>query len=111
MEYVIEVYENAAGKIPFNNWLDDLDVQLRQKIRMKIQRLGLGNFGHCEPVGQNLFELKIDLGPGFRVYFSKIAEKTLLVLWAGTKRHQQRDIEKAKEYLKDFKQGQRHGKK
>lgn len=74
-------------------------------------RLSLGNFGNCETAGQNLSEIKIDSGPGYRVYFSLIAKDTILILYAGTKSNQQRDIEKAKEYLTEFKEGKKYGKK
>jgi len=103
MTYKIIVYQNKNYKLPFNDWLEDLDTQTRQKIRMKLERLSLGNFNNCKSIMSGLFELKIDFGPGYRIYFSLLDSTAILILFAGTKRAQQRDIEKAKKFLKDFK--------
>lgn len=62
----------------------------------------MGNFGQCEPVGEGVFELKIDFGPGYRVYFGKIGSKCILLLCAGDKGSQKNDIQKAKVYFKDY---------
>ncbi len=113
MKYVIEVYETQAGKLPFHEWLTDLaDTQARQIMRARLQRVELGNLGNTEPVGAGVSELKITFGPGYRVYFSKIGKTILLLLCAGTKRTQSKDIEKAKKYLDDYKmRGPTHAKK
>ena len=103
MNYEIIVYQNKNHKLPFYDWLEGLDINNRQKIRMKIERLRLGNFSNCKSIGSGIFELKIDFGPGYRVYFSKLGSSKILILFGGIKRIQQRDIEKSKEYLKDFK--------
>lgn len=103
MNYQIIVYETQNSKLPFNDWIDGLDIQARQRIRMKLERLGLGNFSNCKSIGIGISELKIDFGPGYRIYYSLIDSETILVLFAGIKRAQQRDIEKAKKFLKDFK--------
>lgn len=63
----------------------------------------MGNFGDCEPVGDGISELKINFGPGYRVYFGKIGKTCVLLLVGGSKRSQQGDIEKAKEYFEDYK--------
>ena len=62
----------------------------------------MGNFGQCEPVGEGVFELKIDFGPGYRVYFGKIGAKCILLLCGGDKSSQKNDIQKAKTYFKDY---------
>lgn len=62
----------------------------------------MGNFGQCEPVGEGVFELKIDYGPGFRVYFGIIGAKCVLLLYGGDKSTQRSDIVKAKTYFKDY---------
>ena len=103
MNYKIIVYQNKNYKLPFKKWLENLDTYTRQKIHMKLERLSLGNFNNCKSVVGGLFELKIDFGPGYRIYFSLIGSTAILILFAGTKRTQQRDIEKAKKFLKDFK--------
>src|SRR3972149_6847945 len=103
VEYSIKTYKTATGKRPFRKWLDDLsDHQARAAIDLRIDRMKMGNFGKCEPLKGNLYELKIDIGPGYRVYFSKIGLQIILLLCAGSKKTQQKDIDKAREYLDDY---------
>ena len=113
MVYEIEIYETANGKCPYLDWLDGLkDVQGRAIVRVRVDRLKLGNFGDCEPVGEGVRELKIHFGPGYRVYFGQIGKKCVLLLSGGSKGAQAKDIVKAKEYFDDFKRSEEnHGKK
>ena len=67
-----------------------------------MDRLKLGNFGDCNSVGEGIRELKLDFGPGYRVYFGQIAKKCVLLLVGGSKRTQAKDIAKAKDYFDDF---------
>lgn len=103
MGYKIIIYQSQNSKLPFQDWVEGLDTQTRQRIRMKLERLSLGNFNNCKSIVSGLFELKIDFGPGYRIYFNLLDSTEILILFAGTKRTQQRDIEKAKKLLKDFK--------
>ena len=82
----------------YSSWFERLrDRQARARILARIRRLSLGNPGDVEPVGEGVSELKIDYGPGYRVYF-KHRGKTLVVLLAGgDKKTQKRDIKKAQE--------------
>lgn len=108
----IEIYETKDGKIPFESWLTEMtDLLARQKIRVRLHRLSLGNAGDCESVGDKVHELRIDYGPGYRVYFAKVDQRKILILWAGTKRFQQRDIDRAKSYLIDYVERGKHGEK
>lgn len=101
--YEIEIYETVSGKLPFSEWLEHLgDIQARAKIRIRIERLKLGNLGKCESVGGGVFELKIDFGPGYRVYFAHVGKKIVLLLCGGSKRTQKKDIEFAKVFFEDF---------
>ena len=103
MQIEIEVYETRQGKLPFNEWLINLaDIQARQKIRTRLGRLNLGNFGNFEPIGDGVYELKIDSGPGYRVYFAHIKKATILLLCGGSKKTQKKDIIRAKDYHLDF---------
>lgn len=61
-----------------------------------------GNFGICEPVGEGVFELKFDFGPGYRVYFGHDSRKIIMLLCGGYKKGQQKDIDKAKKYWQDY---------
>ncbi len=104
MEYTLKVYETHNGAQPLMNWLRNLrDQKSRTAIRMRLDRMKLGNFGHCEPVGEGVSEMKIDLGPGYRVYFGMIGRKIVLLLCGGDKKSQDKDIRMALDFFRDHK--------
>lgn len=104
MRYQLEVYEAANGKRPFTEWLNGLkDRSGRIAIRMRLERLELGNFGKCRSLAEGVHELKIDLAGGYRVYFGMRGKICILLLCGGNKRTQESDIKKAKEYFADYK--------
>ena len=70
-------------------------------------RLEQGNFSNVKPVGEGVLENKIDFGPGYRVYFGRDGDTLIILLCGGTKKRQQRDIERAIAYWRDYKQGKR----
>ncbi len=103
---MIEVrhYVTRAGKDVFDDWLTRLaDSRARAKIAIRIDRLAAGNFGDCKPLRLGLCELRIDWGPGYRVYYAMIGRDCVLLLCGGDKRKQASDIIRAIEYLKDYK--------
>ena len=101
----IRHYVSRAGKDVFDDWLTRLaDVRAQAKIASRINRLAAGNFGDCKPLGQGLYELRIDWGPGYRVYYATIGRGRVLLLSGGDKRKQSSDIERALGYLKDYKE-------
>jgi putative addiction module killer protein len=103
-EHRLLYYQSASRERPFVEWLAELrDVHARARIQTRLSRLALGNFGDCEPAGEGVLELRIDWGPGYRVYFSRIGEAILLLLCGGDKTTQQKDINRAKAYFKDYK--------
>jgi putative addiction module killer protein len=107
MEIVIEVrhYVNRAGKDVFDHWLTQLaDARAQAKIAARINRLAAGNFGDCKPLRQGVSELRIDWGPGYRVYYAMIGRESVLLLCGGDKRKQSADIERALDYLNDYKE-------
>ena len=75
------------------------------RIRARLDRLELGNFGIVKPVGDGVSELKIDHGPGYRIYFAMSGKTVVLLLNGGDKSTQQKDIETAKAYWKQQKEG------
>ena|ERR1035441_4794977 len=90
----------------FANWLRKLrDEQARARIQIRIRRLSLGNFGDVKPVGEGVGELRIDYGPGYRVYFHQIGNLLILLLVGGTKKTQDADIVKAKQLAKEAQNG------
>ena len=100
----VRIYETRAGKRPFEAWLRRLrDSRARQRVRARIGRLRLGAFGDTRPVGEGVSELRIDYGPGYRVYFGRDGDEVVILLLGGDKRKQDADIETAKEYWADYK--------
>ena len=101
----IRHYVNRAGKDVFDDWLTQLaDARAQAKIATRINRLAAGNFGDCKSLRQGLFELRIDWGPGYRVYYAMIGPACVLLLCGGDKRKQSADIARALEYLNDYKE-------
>ena len=89
-------YIDANGKSPFAQWFDALDAVAAAKVRVYTTRVELGNYSNVEPIGEGLSEIKIDFGPGYRVYFRKEKEKLLLLLGGSSKKGQQKAIDAAK---------------
>ena len=104
MIYELNIYKPHDSKAPFEKRFSSLkDKKTKQIIQARIDRAVLGNLGDIKALGEDVFEFRIDFGPGFRVYFSIQGQKILLLLVGGDKRTQSKDIEKAKTYLKDWK--------
>lgn len=101
----VETYITTAGREPFIEWLEPLrDKESRARVRARLERIKLGIFGDCAPVGEGIFELRFFFGSGLRVYFGEYAGSIILLLCGGDKRTQNRDIQKAKECWKEFKE-------
>ena len=99
----LEEYVTAEGRCPFSEWLNGLrDRRARARIRVRLDRVSLGNLGDCRPVGGGVHELVIEYGPGYRVYFGEIGSRIVLLLTGGAKGTQQRDIDQAKAYWADY---------
>ena len=99
----IDYYQTSEGQAPFRDWLHSLkDRQTRAKIQIRIDRVSLGNLGHCRSVGSGVMELKIDYGPGYRVYFGQQGQLLVILLWGGDKNSQPKDIQTAHDYWADY---------
>ena len=98
-------YQTERGAVPFQKWLSSLkDLKGVTKIKTRLNRLALGNYGDCKNLKNGVKELRIDYGPGYRVYFAELNRKTtILLIIGGTKRTQDKDIKKAVEYWQLFK--------
>ena len=87
----------------YSRWFDSLrDRKARARIDVRIRRLSLGNPGDVRPVGEGVSELRIDYGPGYRVYFAQHGATLIILLTGGDKRTQKRDIEKALRMSREF---------
>ena len=108
----LELYATEEGRAPFTEWLDSLrDIRGREKIRARLNRIRLGNFGDSSSVGEGVEELRIDFGPGYRVYFGQAGTKIVLLLCGGDKSTQTQDILQAKRYWKDYQKRSGHASK
>jgi putative addiction module killer protein/probable addiction module antidote protein len=104
---VIEIrrYVTRTGKDVIGDWLAGLDdAQARARIAARIDRLSLGNFGDCKPLREGVSELRIDWGPGYRMYYAMLGRTCVLLLCGGDKRKQSSDVNRAIEYLQDHKE-------
>ena len=80
----------------FAEWLDALpDIRARARVQARIERLALGNPGDVRPVGEGVSELRVDYGPGYRVYFKQRGREVVVLLAGGNKSSQARDIRTA----------------
>lgn len=105
--YTIEYYLTATNKKPFKEWVDGLDSVTRAKIRIRLDRIRLGNLGKNRHAGEGVYELKINYGPGFRVYYALNGKTVVLLLLGGDKSTQVKDILQAKTYWEDYKERER----
>ena len=99
----IKFYKLPNGKEPVKDWLLDLDNSLRVKVIRRIERIYDDNFGDYKRLDSNLYELRFTLGKGYRIYYTIQNDVLVLLLNAGDKSKQSKDIELAKTYLKDIK--------
>ena len=98
-------YQDSAGNVPLTAWVDALpDEAAKTIIKTRLLRVEAGILGDCKPVREGVQELRIDYGPGYRVYLSRQGPVLVLLLCGSDKRSQSREIEKAIEYLNDWKQ-------
>jgi len=108
--YTLAYYLTETGGKPFKEWLDGLkDITARQKVRIRLDRVRLGNLGRNRSVGEGVYELKIDYGPGYRVYYGTEKKTIVLLLLGGDKSTQQMDIGLAKRFWQDHLRRKNHG--
>jgi putative addiction module killer protein len=87
----------------FQQWLDELrDLRAQIAIARRITRIEAGNFGDAKAVGEGVSELRIDVGPGYRVYFVRRGRKLVILLAGGKKSSQASDIQRAKNLAQEY---------
>lgn len=98
----ITIYEKVDGSRPFDEWMSDLrDQRAISRIDARLTRLQAGNPGDYKSLGEGVYELRIDYGPGYRVYYAVAGNHIVLLLCGGDKSTQQSDIATAFKYWKD----------
>lgn len=105
-------YLTASGEDVIGHWLSGIrDARTRAKIETRFARLAAENFGDCKSLKGGIFELRIDWGPGYRVYYAMIERSIVLLLCGGDKSTQAADIRRASSYWSDYKKRTRHEEK
>ena len=94
---VIEIVEyiDTKGKNPFRRWVSGLDAGARARVLAAVLRMEGGNFSVAKGIGSGVSELRLDFGPGYRIYFGRDGERLVILLGGGSKKRQQTDIEEA----------------
>ena len=96
---MVEIRKTAT----FSKWIDSLrDIRARARVLARIERLAVGHTGDVKPVGEGVSELRIDYGPGYRVYFKKQGRSVVVLLAGGDKKTQNRDIQTALRLARDL---------
>lgn len=90
-------YLDRHGRSPFASWFEALDARAAAKVTVALARVAAGNFAHPKAVGSGVSELRIDWGPGYRIYFGREGTEIVILLAGGTKHRQQNDIALAQE--------------
>jgi putative addiction module killer protein len=99
----IKKLELENGLVPFDEWFDSLrDQKTQATVDARLARIRAGNFGDCKPVGDGVFELRINFGPGLRVYYGLHGRKIVVLIGGGDKSNQSRDIRRAQELWQQF---------
>ena len=99
-------YIGRQGSNPFGRWYEKLESDTRARIAVTLDRLRRGSSA-AKGVGAGVMELRLDFGPGYRVYFGKDGETLVILLGGGTKKRQQADIETAQQLWREYKQRKR----
>ena len=102
--YAVEMYRTPTGKVPFREWLDSIrDPDSVDRIDARLARVREGNLGDYRDLQGGIAELQLFFGPGFRIYFSREQRRLILLLAAGSKTTQKRDVRLARAYYEEYK--------
>jgi putative addiction module killer protein len=99
----LRVYIDRLGRNPFERWFGKLDDSTQARVTVALERLELGNFSAAKSVGSGVLELRLDFGPGYRVYCGREGETLVILLGGGTKKRQQADIANAQDLWQEYK--------
>jgi len=103
--FEIQPYFTELGQVPFSEWFDALlDRKAKVAIAARLYRITQGNFGDCKAIQDGVWEIRVDIGPGYRAYYARDGKTVVLLLCAGDKKTQQRDIIRACDYWAEWKQ-------
>ena len=98
----VVIFKDKIGKEPFSEWVNSLSKSLKYRIYQRFSRIEENNFGDHRSLRSKLYELRFHFDSGLRVYYTKTNDKIVILLNGGNKKSQKKDINKAREYLKEF---------
>jgi putative addiction module killer protein len=103
---VIEIrqYIDRLGRNPFDRWFEKLDDGTQARVAVSLDRLERGNVSAAKSIGSGVQELRLDFGPGYRIYFGWDGEQLVILLGGGAKRRQQSDIARAHALWQEYKE-------
>lgn len=105
--YEILQYQDEAGRIPFQEWMEHLrDKQAKVRIAARLRQVENGNLGDWKPAGEGVMELRVHVGAGYRVYCGPYGQRWIVLLCGGDKSGQSKDIERAKAFWSEWKRRQ-----
>ncbi len=110
MSFVVREYVDESGRIPFRDWLGELDTSVRARVQARVLRFETGNLGDHKEVGEGVWEARLDFGPGYRLYFGRSGREVVLLLLGGDKTSQRKDIRRAREFWATYVKELKHGK-
>jgi putative addiction module killer protein len=96
------IFEHSNGECPYSKWLKKLDRRIAKRITLRVGRLEEGNFGDCKAARDGVQELRLDFGPGYRVYFAREGKAVVVLLFGGDKSSQTNDIKAAKAFWREY---------
>lgn len=110
MHIDLKEYIDAKGHNRYREWIADLDPNIRARVIKSVLRMGGGNLSGAKPEGEGISALRIDFGPGYRVYFGQDGELLIILLAGGTKRRQDGDIQLARALWAEYKKRKKESK-
>lgn len=99
----VREFLNPSGRSPFAHWFEELNAVAAARVTVALKRLSQGNFSNVEGVGGGVYELKIDFGPGYRIYFGKDGERIVILLGGSSKKRQSAAIAVAQAAWTEYK--------
>ena len=99
----IRQYVDRLGRNSFDRWFERLDEDVQARVTVSLDRLERGNTSAAKGVGAGVFELRLDFGPGYRIYFGWDGERLVILLGGGSKKRQQADVERAHALWQEYK--------
>ena len=99
----VREYADALGRNHYRKWLMKLDISVTARVLNSVLRLAEGNFSSVKPEGEGVSALRLDFGPGYRIYFGQDGKEIVILLAGGTKHRQQSDIQLAKQLWDEYK--------